>query len=326
MTSKYNPWADIPFAHSGQLSRRRVDLEAEFALFWFRDEIGRPGLLIEISRNISLSLLKEVKVNIRDIWVDVIEVPQEGIRAVVIKLEDVQNQDVFLKLCLDLIEHVKVGEQDQNTFQVICRRLKKWQSLLSGKSRHLLSASEVQGLYAELYFMSEMLEKDSSRESIMIQGWKGPEKTQHDFILNDLAVEIKSVAGDQRGKIRITSEDQLDTHLNTLYLRVYFLSEMRDGGESLNSITKRITNNLVSRENRELFEQKLETARYIDIPDYDQPLFSVKDTRTFLVADDFPRITRAFLPQGIETVNYDLILASIERFRISGMKVLEEQL
>ena len=324
MSSNYNPWADIPLAVKGQFTRRRVNTEADFALFWFRDDAGHPGLLIEISRLISQASLQEARINIRDILIDVIEVTEEGIRALIIQLEDTQNQDVFLKLCLDLIEHVKASDHNQNTFHVMCRRLKKWQSLLSGKARNLLSSNEIQGLYAELYFLAEMLESDRSRESTLIHGWKGPEKTQHDFIMNDMAIEIKSVAGDQRGKVRITSEDQLDTHLGRLYLRVYFLSKAQHGGESLNTITRRIINQLTDRENRDLFELKLEIARYIDIPDYDLPMFRVKDARTYLISDDFPRITRKILPEGIEAVTYDLILAGIDRFRISEMEIMEE--
>lgn len=321
MTLNHNPWADISFAASGQFSRRRVDAEADVALFWFRDDAGRPGLLIEISSLISQAALQEARISIRDIAVDVIEVAEEDIRALIIKLEDSHNQDVFLKLCLDLIEHVKASEQNQNTFHVICRRLKKWQSLLSGKAGNLLSANEVQGLYAELYFLAEMLESDRSRETALIHGWKGPERIQQDFILNDVAVEIKSVAGDQRGKVRITSEDQMDTHLGSLYLRVYLLSEVQDGGESLNAITRRIINQLTQRENRALFELKLESARYIDIPDYNLPLFRVKECRTYLVRDDFPRITRKTLPEGIEAVAYDLVLAGIDRFRVNGTEI-----
>ena len=142
-------------------------------------------------------------------------------------------------------------------------------------------------------------------------------KPAHDFILSDIAVEIKSIAGDQRGKVHITSEDQLDTHLGRLYLRVYFLSEVQQGGESLNAITRRIINQLTHRENRELLELKLESARYIDIPDYDLPMFRVKDCRTYLVLDDFPRITRKTLPEGIEAVAYDLVLAGMDGNRKS---------
>jgi hypothetical protein len=77
-------------------------------------------------------------------------------------------------------------------------------------------------------------------------------------------------------------------------------------------------------ENKELFELKLESARYIDIPDYDLPMFWVKDCRTYLVLDDFPRITRKTLPEGIEAVAYDLVLAGIDRFRISGTEIMEK--
>lgn len=323
MSSNYNPWSDIPFAINGQFSRLRVNVETNLALFWLRDDYGHPGLMIEISRLISQASLQEARINIRDISVDVIEVANEGIRALIIKLEDTQNQDIFLKLCLDLIEHIKPSEQNPNTFHLICRRLKKWQSLLSGKTRNLLSTNEVQGLYAELYFLAELLKSDRSPESTIIQGWKGPEKTQHDFILDDMAIEIKSIAGDQRAKIRITSEDQLDTHLGRLYLRVYFLSQVQDSGESLNAIVKRIINQLTDRENKDLFELKLESARYIDIQDYDLPMFRVKDCRSYLVVDDFPRVTRKNLPEGIETVTYDLVLASIDRFRTNRMEVME---
>jgi hypothetical protein len=323
MISTNNPWADIPSASSGQFTRRRVASEANFALFWFRDEQGRPGLLIEISRHISHASLQAARISIRDISVDVVEVADEAIRVLVIKLEDLQNQDVFLKLCIDLIEHVKMSEQSLDTFHVICGRLKKWQALLSSRARNLLSANEIQGLYAELYFLSEILESKRHCESVLIQSWKGPEKTQHDFIVDDMAIEVKSITGDQRTKIRITSEDQLDTHLEMLYLRVYFLSHVQNGGESLNAITSRISSHLTSRENRELFEQKLEIAGYIDIKDYDSPEFRVKDCRTFLTRDDFPRITRKVLPEGIEAVAYDLVLASIDGFRVSKIEALE---
>lgn len=323
MTSDYNPWAGIPAAISGQLSRRRVDAEVDLALFWFRDEASCPGLLIEISKRISVSVLKEAKINIRDISVDVVDVTEEHLRALVIRLEDAQNQDVFLKLCLDLIEHVRAGDENLDAFHIVCRRLKKWQSLLSGKARNLLSSNEIQGLYAELYFITEMLEKDKCHENVLIRGWEGPEKTQHDFILNDMAVEIKSIAGNHRRKVRISSEDQLDTHLDRLYLRVYFLYEMQgsDRGESLNAIVKRISGQLTDNANRELFEIKLEAARYIDIPDYDVPHFNVKDTHTYLASEEFPRITRNTLPKGIEAVSYDLVLADIEDFRTDTMEL-----
>lgn len=323
MIQNNNPWSDIPTASSGKYSRRRVSDETAHPIFWFRDDTSRPGLLIEISQNISRASLSQAKINLRDISVDVRDIPDDSIRALIIRLEDSQKRDVFLKLCLDLIERVATIATDENVFLAICKRLKKWQSLLSGKSGKLLSIHERYGLFAELYFLAEMLEKYGTRESILIRGWEGPDQTQQDFILYDAAVEIKSVGGNQRGKVRISSEDQLDTHLNRLYLRVYFLSEMQDidTAESLNSIVRRIENLLTERENRELFEEKLEAVGYIDIPDYGVPLLRVTDCRTYLASENFPRITRKTLPEGVEAVAYNLVLARIENFRTETMEL-----
>lgn len=317
MTSSDNPWSNIPTAREGQFARRRVDANTNYALFWFRDEYSHPGLLIEISPTISVASLKQAKINIRDISVDVLDILDQGIRALTVKLKDSHNLDVFLKLCLDLIDRVTQSDNSEATFFMICRRLKQWQSLFSGKSNGLLSAKEIRGLFAELCFIAEILEKDSSLETAVINGWTGPEKTQHDFVLNDTAIEVKSIAGNERGKVRISSEDQLYTHLDELYLQVYLLAEIRDqtDGESLNGIVESIGRRLKDSANKNLFELKLHAARYIDIPEYDTPRFRVKDCMVYQVTEDFPRITRQVLQDGIESVSYDLILTSIDKFR-----------
>src|SRR5690606_23528752 len=119
--------------------------------------------------------------------------------------------------------------------------------------KSVLSPKEIQGLFAELYFISQKLQEDSSLETILINGWEGPEKTQHDFILESTAVEIKSIAGNDRGKVRISSEDQLHTHLDKIFLRVYLLSRLEntERGESLNSIVNSIFTMLTIPGNRE---------------------------------------------------------------------------
>lgn len=313
-----NPWESIPRAVSGQFSRRRVTSESSYALFWFRDENNYPGLLIEISRNISNTALKDAKINIRDLTIDVLDIFDADIRVLIIKLEDPSNLDVFLKLCIDLIERAANSENNEATFHMICQRLKKWQALFSGKSRSLLSPKEIQGLFAELYFIAEKMEEDSSLETILINGWEGPQKNQHDFILEGTAVEIKSVAGHDRGKVRISSEDQLYTHMEQLFLRVYLLSKLEntERGESLNTIVSRILSMLTIRANRELFELKLHSASYIDIPEFDMPRFQVNDCLSYRISESFPRITRQSLPEGIEAVSYDLVLTSIENYRV----------
>lgn len=316
-----DPWDLIPKAAPGYFSRIRVDAETKHDIYWFRDDRNRPGLLIRINHLVPDASLKASKINIHDVTVNVIEVAEENIKAITVRLEDDQKRDIFLKLCLDLVDRILASLANEEIFEMICIRLKKWQSLFSGKFRKLLSANEIQGLYAELYFIAEMIHRDKSYDDALIKGWEGPEKTQQDFILDDMAIEIKSVSGNQRGKVRISSEDQLYTHLHSLYLRVYFLAEIytEDNAESLNEIVRRISEQLTKDDTKEIFELKLALAGYIDIPDYDLPCFRIKDCRTYQISDDFPRITRVNLPVAIEAISYDLVLAGIEKFRVTEL-------
>ncbi len=324
-----NPWSKIPTASPGTLSKIKTDANYKRAVYWFRDDRGHCGLLVEIDNTISKHVLNKARMNIRDIQTDVVEIREEQLRALTIKLDEPQNRDVFLKLCFDLIEHVNRCDEKDGVFYAICTRLKKWQSLLSGKSKNLLNAREMQGLYAELHFISERLTLktriSSSYQYDLMKSWEGPGGGQHDFVLNDLAVEIKSISGDQRSKVRIYSEDQLYTHLNQLFLRIYFLSSSYNDntGESLNEIVERISNIIVDNEAREFFETKLSFARYIDLQDYDYPKFKLKDIRTYCVEEEFPRITPEIIPEAIEAVSYDLLLQGIERYR-ADEKMMEK--
>lgn len=317
------PWDSIQTSIKGNYNKLRVQGIVNIALFWLRDDKGRPGLLIEISKNISISSLREAKVNIRDLSIDVVDFPQENLRAIVLILENTQNQDVFKSLCFDLIEQVSLKNKDYEAFQLVCHRLKKWQAFLAGRTRYLLSREEIQGLYSELFFIADRLEKDGAIEDSIIVGWMGPESSQQDFILNDVAIEIKSIQASDREVIHISSEHQLKTYLNYLYLVVYFLnidnSSSSTLGESLNDIVKRILSLINCKELKETFEEKLSLAGYMPIEEYNFPKFLVKETRYYLVNEQFPRIISDHLPIGIKQVSYDLELGSITRFRISEL-------
>jgi hypothetical protein len=321
MTASSYPWEQLHISSKGNYNKLRVQGTTHLSLFWLRDDKGKPGLLIEISQKISVNSLTEAKINIRDLSIDVVDFPSDNLRAIVIILENIQNQDIFNSLCLDLVDHVSSQNKDYETFQLVCSRLKKWQAFLAGRTRHTLSLEEIQGLYAELSFIAGKLDKDLASESFIIDSWMGPDSAQQDFILNNTAVEIKSVKGSDRDRIRISSEHQLTTFLDQLYLVVYFLSinHAQDSqiGENLNEIVKRILNQIVTNKVKDLFEEKLAAAGYIHLAEYNSPRFQIKAVEYYRVIDQFPRITQDSLPVGIKQVSYDIELSSIARFRVA---------
>lgn len=320
-----NPWADLHTPSAGRLSRRRVNAESRYELLWFRDEDGYPGLLIETEPSIVPAQLYAFDINLRDVSINIVELSDVSFKALSIRLKDENKVDIFSRLCYDIAERVTKADGSESSFQIACRRLKKWQSLFAAKTSGLLTANEVRGLFAELCFLAELLDSDTFSQEEVIRGWKGPDRVQQDFILNDVAVEIKSLIAQDRDTVRISSEDQLYSPLSRLFLRIYLLAEVYEAssGENLNALVRRVSAKITEIVLRDIFEVALHTAGYIDLPEYEQPQFIVKGCYTYLVAGGFPRIIRKTLPAGIQAVSYSLLLTAIEPFRVSDAEILE---
>lgn len=326
MTLIPNPWSDIPNAPAGKVARRRVNSESKHELLWFRDENGYPGLFIEIERNIVPDQLRDFGINMKDVPVNIIELTELGYKALSIQLTDENKIDIFFRLCIDITDRVTKANKGDSAFHITCNRIKKWQSLFLNRNSKLLTGLEVQGLFTEIYFLNELLDNKVFKQDDVIIGWKGPERAQQDFILDDIAIEIKSLSGQNRGRVRISSEDQLFSHLSRLFLRVYLLNETysESEGENLNTIIRRVSAKISKDTLKEIFENKLDSFGYIDLPEYDYPQFQVKTCQTYLVSDGFPRIIRNDLPGSIQAVSYDLLLAEIESFRTNNTEIWEK--
>lgn len=319
------PWSNISNPSHGQFSVTRVETATTRQMFWFRDTDGSVGLLIEIHPATSAAMLREANISIRDVLIEIRHISDRGILALAVRLRDGNKSDIFLRLCLDLIDRVNSAPDNERIFYTVCQRLKKWQSLFAGSTKGLLTANEIQGLFAELYFLAELLDSGSVSQEEVIHGWKGPDRAQQDFILNDTAIEIKSLTGQNRSKVRISSEDQLYSHLSRLFLRIYMLAEVYGSdGENLNSLVRRVSTRITLDTLRYIFETTLHISGYIDLPEYEQPQFVVKSCYTYLVSDGFPRIIQKTLPVGIQAVSYDLLLAVIEPFRVNEAEILEK--
>ncbi len=326
MTLKpHTPWTDLPLPPVGRYSRLLANATTYHQIIWFRDDTGAVGLLVEVDSSTTAAMLRDMHISIRDVIVEIRVLSEPEMIALALRLRDENKIDVFASLCRDIIDRVTRTEAGENIFQMVCRRLKKWQALFAENTNGLLNSAEIQGLYCELRFLEELITHYTISESVAVRSWSGPDHTAQDFVINETAIEIKSTAAHDRGKIQISSEDQLDTHLPRLYLHVSFVITLHnsDHGESLNEIVRRIAALITDESAKAAFENRLSTARYVDIPEYDSPHFIISETRLYQVRSNFPRIARSALPAGVESVSYDLVLAHAEQFRVSSIEFSE---
>ncbi len=308
-----NPWRGINKPAVG-FSVLLVDGDHPHAFFWGKDTQGTCLLLLEISKE-NGEFLGKKNVDLKGVKTDIRVNPTTGEYFFILCLQNREDADIFYSLCSDLVDRTRDVSGQRAALDILHNRFKRWKTFLSKKKSHLLSIQEIRGLFAELEFLRNCLGQVNPQLPL-IEGWQGPLDGPHDFVLGDLAVEVKSVTGSQKDSVRITSENQLSTHLDKLFLHVFFLAEFYDckKGFSLNEMVKKVREAIQDSDYRDLFDSRLYETGYIELKEYDGPCYTVTHEKTYEVLDGFPRITPESLTEGLANVSYDLNLNTLEGY------------
>lgn len=314
MTFKRLPWEAITSPVT-DLNLIRIDDTHPHDFSWGKDAAGKLLLVLKF-RTPNIDELKKRKLELSGIKTDIRMVPATEETFFQLALQSSENADIFYTLCNDLIEKTRTVANINEVLRLIYARLEVWRTFLSKATRNLLSAQEVQGLFGELKFLEECIDKKHISIQAAIEGWQGPLGAPHDFIFGQAAVEMKSIIGSHADSVRISSEFQLTTYLETLHLRIVFLALDTDcrTGLSLNGLIRQLRDKILDNDIISTFESRLSEGGYIDIPEYDFPCFSVAQIRTYHIRDGFPRITPDSLSAGISGVSYSISFSSIAEY------------
>ena len=321
------PWEDMKKPSSG-LNATRAHSAHPHAFFWARDTAGRYLFVLEIDRDKPVEryiIEKRGKIlsRISGVEVDIRQRQDTGKVFLVLLLQEIANADIFYILCNDILQKTE-GIQDLKTaIDTLFLRLEHWRQFFNRAKNSTLTNEEVQGLFSELMFINNCIERDYVSPDIAVKGWQGPLQASHDFVFRQSVIEVKSSMEPQHDVVFISSENQLQSHLEHLYLHVFMLAIDRDCiiGTSLNGLVNKLQDKL---ENG-LFDdlnRMLHLAGYTNKPEYDSPCFIISEERSYLVSDKFPRIVPGMLAKGIKQVSYQLMLSSISDFRcdLSALK------
>lgn len=316
-----SPWDDISVPGS-DFNVRQVAGKTAVPCFWGRDADGACLFIVELQGDHAAQYRKNA-VTVNGIDID-LRAGKQGQQRLVLALEKQVDRDLFEGLCRTLASSIEHAYDSTSSLAISLAHVRRWKTFLAGRSQHL-SAEEVRGLFAEITFLLELLDRNMS-SSAVVEAWLGPERSHQDFIFGNTAVEIKSLSGTERSTVRISSEDQLESLNDALFLRIYRLSSLADaaGARSLNEIVTAVQARLDESDAVEAFDRKLVAHGYAPLPDYDQPHFVVSEARSYRVGDGFPRLMRSQLPTGIACVAYDIRLETLAPFECDGAAVFEE--
>lgn len=313
-----SPW-DCITVPGADFNVRQLAGERAVPCFWGRDSSGACLFIVELQGN-HADQYRKAAVAVNGIDVD-LRGSDRGMQRLVLSLERQVDRDLFEGLCNTLAAALEHATDSASSLAVSLAHIRRWKTFMSGCSQHL-SAEEVRGLFAEIIFLMELIDRMTSI-SAAVEAWLGPERSHQDFIFGNTAVEVKSLSGAERSTIRISSEDQLESLNDALFLRIYRLSDLPGSvdARSLNEIVAAVQARLGEADAVEAFDRKLVAHGYAPLPEYDEPRLVVSEVRSYRVNDGFPRLMRSQLPTGIAGVAYDIRLESIAPYECNGVAV-----
>lgn len=318
MTSSTSPWDAIAVPNA-DFNVRQIASKATVPCFWGRDATGACLFIVELKGDNRIRFRADV-VPVHGISID-LRAEEPGHQRLVLTLEKQVDRDLFEGLCQTLVKVIERASDSSTALALTLAHVRRWKNFLSGRVQRL-SQEVVRGLFAEVAFLLDLI-THGMRHADATSAWLGPDRSHQDFIFGDTAVEIKSLAGTERSFVRISSEDQLESLNDKLYLRVYRLSHVVDSdrAQSLNRLVQQVFDMLEDSDATDEFDRKLAACGYAPLPNYDQPSFVISEIRTFAVEKGFPCLVRTDLPVGIDHLSYDIRLEAIATFRCDDLAV-----
>ena len=318
MTRKV-PWEGIAEPEQGY-NVRLVASGLRVPLYWGRDSRGRCLFIVGLEGD-NNAQFRRLSLSVKGVAIDLRLV--EGNQALMLTLGQQVDRDLFASLCGSLAESLASVLTSEDAINVTFAHLRRWKAFLAGGNARLLPPEQVRGLFAELYFLSLMLDRFEDLQAIA--SWHGPLAGQQDFHFGSTAVEVKATSALDRNTVRISSEDQLELTSGQLFLAVLLLHEAPDltSGLSLNDMVQTISSRLCDPEATESFLERVACCGYVEIPAYDVPRFEVGSERAFVVRDSFPRLVRSALPQGVRKVRYQIEIEHLGPFAVPFDSVWE---
>lgn len=250
---------------------------------------------------------------------DVIAVEQyrnEDFLTLRFSLENNDLLEYFCTFCQDLLDSVRVTNEDETAYHTLRSRYYSWRQLFRPNNARM-SETEIMGLIGELLFMRDYMIPQRGID-ISLESWMGPEKTHKDFSAQQDWFEVKTISFGKES-VRISSIEQLDSDIDG-YLVVYELEKMSPSfdGIRINQLVNNIISLLTNVAQRETFMAKLQLFGFDFSNENDNFVFVLKNKHMYKIeTETFPRIHRKMLPDSITHVQYELLLTKIENFKLN---------
>lgn len=229
-----------------------------------------------------------------------------GENKILISLTDITYIDVFIKLTDDLTEYSSgTSEDETHLVQRLIDRFHLWKILLSKPKQSIMSLHKIKGLYGELIWFNQLIDKYSYRPTEVLHAWTGPEKFKRDFELADIWYEVKAV-DKSKSLVNISSLDQLDHHLEgELVVCELIYTYQKNTENSLDDLVNHTVERFADFASKEkLYDKIIQYGYSPNEHDYSKYTFYVEKIKKFTVDSNTEILRRKNIPKTVKDVSY----------------------
>jgi hypothetical protein len=235
----------------------------------------------------------------------------------VITQETEQSTEIFEMVLQNLLDHSINKPEETTLFSTIYKILDKWRNFFQRGGYRKLTEEKQRGLFGELWFIQDWLNRFPDVPPLLIEQWEGPTSGRIDFKNSKCGVEIKTTIDRLSKTIKVSNEKQLKLSpaISEIYLYVCFVEPSRTHGISLETMVSQVRNSIADRSDRLalMFDDLLVELGFKE-DEYTDSYYFVDKVEVYEVSEGFPKIPYEDLPTGISHVSYSLDLSHCIEF------------
>lgn len=308
-------WYDIPPAKGGEFQSLRIDGEVIADMFLGQNPEFRRCVLIKIPTNYKINFQPSIKQNVS------LEL-YPATNFIVLTLHSDEFADLFNDLIFSIYTRILTLSNAEEYVSEFIKTYYKWSEFFHSYVSPILSEEVVMGLLGELIFLKELITNAPySSTNQILNSWRGPFDTGHDFILDDKNVEVKTQKSSSNN-VRISSEYQLQPEQNKgLELAVISVTPDISNGLCLKELLSEIKELIIARLGdysvllQALSQKGLTT---LNVNHFDHMKFRCIDMTIYdCLNEHFPKLVQSELPSLITSVAYSLNTTGLKEYIIA---------
>lgn len=314
-----NKWENIAsFKNKKGYKALRITGTSVPDLFLATDQDGYRCLLLFLPKKVDVKLKGADKNKLLISFL-----PSKGI--VLIKLKDFDFKDLFDDLILSIYSKINLISEPILASEEFIKTFYKWSLFFEDKRIKKLGEEQIQGLFGELFVLSEYIEKSNqSNINIILDSWKGLYDAANDFVYDLKNVEVKTKK-ESKLFVKISSEYQLEKELDKdLELLVVSVKLDLIDGKSIHDMLLQIIKLIrVNLGDLSILYQALNQKGLTleNLKQYNNHRFIVTKTESFDAGmDNFPKLSVSMINNEISNLKYKLRVTQLNEYLIEMKK------